>query len=90
MIITSTGRPSDEVARRKRMSLEGTVVNGVVILDNGHDLPDGTRVELVVKVEEKSPATLGQRLLKLAGIAKGLPPDMAEQHDHYLYGTPKR
>ena len=72
------------------MSLEGTVVNGVVVLDAGLELPDGTRVELVVKEKEPSAATLGQRLLKLAGIAKGLPSDLAEQHDHYIHGTAKR
>jgi len=72
------------------MSILGTVVHGVVVLDHGHDLPDGTRVELVVKEPEIIPTTLGQRLMELAGIAKGLPPDMAEQHDHYIHGTPKR
>jgi hypothetical protein len=68
----------------------GTVINGVVVLDNGQDLPDGTRVEVVVKEREPAPAALGKRLMKLSGIAKGLPSDLAEQHDHYLYGTPKR
>ena len=29
-------------------------------------------------------------LLRVAGTAEGLPPDLAENHDHYLYGTPKR
>lgn len=31
-------------------------------------------------------------LLRLAELAKDmdLPSDLAEQHDHYLYGTPKR
>ena len=29
-------------------------------------------------------------LLELAGTAEGLPEDLAEQHDHYLHGTPKR
>jgi hypothetical protein len=72
------------------MMLEGTVVNGVVILDNGQKLPDGTRVELIVKEKPEAATTLGQRLLKLAGIAKGLPSDLAEQHDHYIHGTPKR
>lgn len=39
------------------MSLEGTVVNGVVVLDPGLDLPDGTRVELVVKEKSASSAS---------------------------------
>jgi hypothetical protein len=34
--------------------------------------------------------TLGQALLEFAGTAEGLPTDMAENHDHYLYGVPKR
>lgn len=72
------------------MNVQGTVISGVVVLDNDCSLPDGTRVELVVKEQTAVPTTLGQRLLKLAGIAEGLPSDMAEQHDHYIHGTPKR
>lgn len=34
--------------------------------------------------------TVWSALLGLAGKAEGLQPDMAEQHDHYLHGTPKR
>ncbi len=33
---------------------------------------------------------LGEALMQLAGTAVGLPQDMAEQHDHYIHGTPKR
>ena len=29
-------------------------------------------------------------LLEFAGTAEGLPPDLAENHDHYLHGTPKK
>jgi hypothetical protein len=29
-------------------------------------------------------------LLRVAGTAQGLPADLAENHDHYLYGVPKR
>ncbi|MGO8925909.1 MAG: hypothetical protein ACLQU3_03290 [Limisphaerales bacterium] len=29
-------------------------------------------------------------LLEFAGAAEGLPPDLAENHDHYLHGAPKR
>jgi hypothetical protein len=29
-------------------------------------------------------------LLKIAGTVNDLPPDMAEQHDHYIHGTPRR
>ena len=73
------------------MSLEGTVINGQIVLDGGATLPDGMRV-VVNQAEEKEgeaqPTLLG--LLKLAGIAKDLPVDFAAQHDHYLHGKPKR
>jgi predicted DNA-binding antitoxin AbrB/MazE fold protein len=72
------------------VTVQGIVKNGVVVLDSPAQLPDGTRVEVVIKENEKAATTLGQRLLKLAGIAEGLPSDMAEQHDHYIHGTPKR
>jgi len=72
------------------MSLEGTVVNGVIVFDEEERLPEGTRVEINVKEVPKATSPLGEMLLRHAGKAVGLPEDMAEQHDHYLHGTPKR
>ncbi len=72
------------------MSFEGTVVNGTIVLDQPQALPEGARVQVVVQpLAEKKP-TLAERLLKHAGTVPGLPADMAEQHDHYIHGTPKR
>ncbi len=71
------------------MELHGTVQNGVVVFDNNLSLPDGTRVSITVEETERE-ETLGDVLKKYAGCMTGLPPDMAEQHDHYLHGTPKR
>ena len=39
---------------------------------------------------DPEPKTLYERYKNVAGIAKGLPPDLAEQHDHYIHGTPKK
>jgi hypothetical protein len=72
------------------MTLQGTVTNGVIVLDQPGQLPEGTRVEVAVKQLPKAASPLGELLLKHAGTAQGLPEDMAEQHDHYLHGTPKR
>ncbi|MEK6286000.1 MAG: hypothetical protein AABO57_09695 [Acidobacteriota bacterium] len=71
-----------------RSEYEGKVVNGVVVLENGDSLPEGTRVRVLTV--EPTGETLGQRLLKFAGTAKGLPSDMAENHDHYIHGRPKK
>jgi hypothetical protein len=72
------------------MMLEGTVINGVVVLDEHEKLADGTRVEVIVKEAEEKKPTLSERLLRHAGTVPDLPADMAEQHDHYIHGTPKR
>lgn len=72
------------------MTLQGTVVNGTIVLDEPSALPDGSRVEVEVKTTVKAVSALGEKLLKHAGKAQGLPEDMAAQHDHYLHGTPKR
>jgi len=70
--------------------LQGTVVNGTIVLDEPVALLNGSRVEVEVKAQARAATPLGEALLKLAGTAVGLPEDMAEQHDHYLHGTPKR
>ena len=72
------------------MSIHGVVSNGSIVLENPLPLPDGTKV--IVSIQELSQAAspLGEMLLRHAGKAQGLPEDAAAQHDHYLYGTPKR
>jgi hypothetical protein len=72
------------------MSLEGKIQNGVIVLDDDLPLPDGTRVEVIVRETAKASSPLGEMLLRHAGKAQGLPEDAANQHDHFLYGTPKR
>jgi hypothetical protein len=71
------------------MTYRGHVKNGVVVLDEPAPLPEGAsvRVELAKSDEER---TLADRLRDVIGIVHGLPPDLAEQHDHYLHGRPKK
>jgi hypothetical protein len=68
----------------------GRVRNGVVVLEDGAPLSDGTlvNVEPVAESSDDRPA-IYDRLLELAGTAKGLPPDLAKNHDHYLHGRPR-
>ncbi|HZK80344.1 MAG TPA: hypothetical protein VFC46_04735 [Humisphaera sp.] len=72
------------------MTFQGTLNGGVVVLDQPAPWPEGTRVEVVIKAVEDKKPTLSARLLKHAGTVPDLPADMAEQHDHYIHGTPKR
>jgi hypothetical protein len=74
------------------MVYRGHVEKGVVIVDDAVTLPEGitVRVEVLPSANENSPAgpatTLYEQLAPLVGAAKGLPPDLARNHDSYLHG----
>jgi hypothetical protein len=71
------------------MTYRGHIKNGVVVLDQPQELPEGAEV----KVELAEPAphpSLWDKLREVAGTVEGLPSDFGRNHDHYLYGTPKR
>ena len=70
------------------MTYLGTVSGGVVVPERGTSLPEGAQVR--IELIEAPQSTLGQRLMKFAGRAQGLPKDMARNHDHYLHGQPKK
>ena len=71
------------------MTYKGRVKNGVVVLDRRTRLPEGAEVKVSVEQPQDGRDPLSRLLLKYAGKAKGLPRDLARNHDHYLYGTPK-
>ena len=79
------------------MAVRGRVKDGVVVFENGGALPEGTEVEVrrvakrrKTKTTKVSEPTAAERFAGFIGKAKSLPPDMARNHDHYLYGASKR
>ena len=72
------------------MKLKGKIENGVVVLPPGSELPDGTEVEIETLDAAQETAELMADLLRIASSVHGLPADLARNHDHYLYGRPKR
>jgi hypothetical protein len=68
-----------------------------VVLDEGVALPEGTPVQVEPLAPSEAPpanasADFAQFLDELeaeAGLFEG-PADFAAEHDHYLYGAPKR
>jgi hypothetical protein len=74
--------------------LTGRVVNGLVVLDQPGRLEEGTEVRvrpvLMASPQRGSESSLSEMLLSFAGVVEGLPDDMALNHDHYLYGVPKK
>ena len=63
---------------------EAIVRKGQLVLKTPLSLPDGTPVRVRVEAEQDP-------LLFIAdhAVDTGIP-DLAEEHDHYIYGTPKR
>ncbi|MBM4086066.1 MAG: hypothetical protein FJ272_14875 [Planctomycetes bacterium] len=79
------------------MTYRGKVVGGKVVLPADAHLPDGAEVDVIpfsppatTGHGDHERPTLAERFKDFIGVCKGLPADLAENHDHYLYGTPKR
>ena len=80
------------------MTYHGHIQNGQIVLDEPVVLPEGAEVRVDVLCRKtadvtetaESGKTLYERLAPVIGSAKGLPADLAAQHDHYLHGQPKR
>jgi hypothetical protein len=77
------------------MTCRGRAKGGVVVLENPAAIPEGTDVEIHAvetpeEKEEREIRELREMLLSHAGKGKGLPRDFADNHGHYIHGTPKR
>jgi hypothetical protein len=70
------------------MVFQGHIENGMAVFDEPASLPEGMKVRIVPLVES-SGKSLAERFKNIIGAAQNLPEDMAENHDHYLHGTPK-
>lgn len=70
------------------MVFQGHIENGMAVFDEPASLPEGMKVRIVPLVES-SGKSLAERFKNIIGAAENLPEDMAENHDHYLHGTPK-
>ena len=76
------------------MSITAIVQNDTITLPPGVHVANGTEVEITLQ-EDKEAVTgqaeeLTEALLAIGAEVKGLPSDLAAQHDHYLHGQPKR
>jgi hypothetical protein len=68
------------------MTYWGKVSNRAVVPPPEAKLAEGT----MVKVEPVELPTLAEMLADFIGIVDDMPADWAEQHDHYIHGTPKK
>lgn len=77
------------------MVVHAVYENGVFRPTQPIELPENSQVDLVIQKLPGDSSTTAP-LAKIAAIAaafrenQDLPTDLAQQHDHYLYGTPKK
>lgn len=75
------------------MTLRATVKNGSISLPVELAIPDGTQVKVeILSQKQANPAGPGRDPFSTLGddaIDLGAD-DIASEHDHYTYGTPKR
>ena len=76
------------------MTYQGTIRNGVVVLDNGVQLPEGTPVRVAPLTSDstrEATAPTNDPVFRMSELAvdTGIP-DLAMNIDHYLYGHPKQ
>ena len=79
------------------MSFDAIYENGVFRPLRPVDIPDNSKVHIAdVQVLAPELTQVERPLLRLAEILSKFPddsttpPDLSYQHDHYLYGTPKK
>jgi hypothetical protein len=61
----------------------------VIIPDEPLELPVGQPLRVRLELAEASTPRFAD-LLQFAADLPGAPSDLSAQHDHYLYGSPKR
>jgi len=64
-------------------------IKGQIVLDGPVSLAEGAELSIEVLSEETRP-TLAEQFAQCFGLANDLPSGMAQNHDHYLNGRPKR
>lgn len=79
------------------MTFRGEFKKGVVVFDRPPQLEEGAAVEVMplpsptrTATVPPEPPTWAEVFKDFIGKAKGLPSDMARNHDHYIHGARKK
>lgn len=72
------------------MTYRGQVKEGIIVLDPPAELPEGAVVEVRASGSDSVQPTWAEVFRDVIGQAKDLPADSSVNHDHYLYGAPKK
>jgi predicted DNA-binding antitoxin AbrB/MazE fold protein len=80
-----------------QMTYQGHFEDGIIVLDEPVELPDGAKVRVELLPSEnaaqKAESPRGNHYKhyeSIIGAIDDLSEDFAAQHDHYIHGTPKK
>jgi hypothetical protein len=68
------------------MTYRGLINDGQITLVEGVSLPEGAEVQVELIEAPQNCDDLNADLLRHAGKGRGLPVDLAANHDHYPHG----
>lgn len=80
---------------RKQIYIDEDLDQGLKVLAARTGEPEAAHVRAALReylAAQSPPEDAGDPLLRMIGLVddRGGPTDVAEEHDHYLYGAPKR
>ena len=73
------------------MTIHAIIKEGKIVPTEPLSFADGTEVTITPREQEnQEPTNLTDLLQKFVGVIDNLPSDLSTNHDHYLYGVPKK
>ena len=73
------------------MTIQAIIKEGKVVPTEPLSFADGTKVTITpLELEDQEPTNVAELLQKFVGVIDNLPSDLSTNHDHYLYGVPKK
>ncbi|MCL2647667.1 MAG: hypothetical protein FWD61_11770 [Phycisphaerales bacterium] len=73
------------------MTIHAIIKEGKVVPTEPLPLADGTKVTITpLELEDQEPTNVADLFRKFVGVIDNLPSDLSTNHDHYLYGVPKK
>jgi len=89
-----TIRLAQKTNQEQVMVYRGHVRNGKIEIDEDARLPEGAEVDVTLRHvgdrRSEPVPTVYEQLEDIIGTVPDLPEDLSVNHDHYLYGVPKR
>jgi len=85
-------RSNDELSGAM-MTIHAIIKEGKIVPTEPLSFADGTEVTITPRESERkapTPTNAMELFRQFAGVVDNLPSDLSTNHDHYLYGTPKK